>query len=181
MTQLIRGSGANSSGAVTGGGATQRSIENIYDARGRVEAQYTYKDGLHSSAQSFIYRGDRQKYAEFSYTYVNGQSKMTQGSYFGDIGMVDAAGNQTLYRYAVYTTDGRLTSEGDYRTTYIGFDSYKADTLTTSASGMNPSTTTHAYSERGDLLYVIGNGSVFRRYATNGDGQIITCITRTRR
>ncbi|MHA6194730.1 LysM peptidoglycan-binding domain-containing protein [Pseudomonas wadenswilerensis] len=121
------------------------------------------------------YRGDNQKISELTYTIANGVEYLAQANYFGEAEMLDAAGNQTRYRYAIFHASGNLHQAGDYLTTYVGFETYKSQTLKATATGQDSGITTYAYNDRGDLLSLSSNTEgMFRRYAVDGDGRMIS-------
>ena len=80
--------------------------------------------------------------------------------------MLDAAGNQTKYRYVVYNSDGMTANQaGNYTTTYESFDNYKESTITVTLSiPSTPGLTEFYYIGNGELSQVIVRGSNAYKY-----------------
>ncbi|MHA6194734.1 glycohydrolase toxin TNT-related protein [Pseudomonas wadenswilerensis] len=174
VRNVYRQSGANSNAATQSVSSAQLDLFNVYDDRGRVVTQTTYKSGVAQSSAYSVYRGDNQKISEVTYTYTNGVDRLAQANYFGEAGMIDAAGNQTRYRYATFNSSGAVTQSGDYQTVYIGYETYKSATLTATASNAYPGVTTYVYNDRGDLLHLSSNTrGTYRRFAVDGDARMV--------
>ncbi|MHA6194721.1 LysM peptidoglycan-binding domain-containing protein [Pseudomonas wadenswilerensis] len=174
LKDVYRQSGANSGAAAQSVSAAQLDLVNTYDERGRVLTQTTYKNGVAQSIARSEYRGDNQKISERTYGIANGVEYLSQANYFAEVGMIDAAGNQTRYRYAIFHASGNLHQAGDYLTTYVGFETYKSENLKATAIGQDSGITNYSYNDRGDLLHVSNHDGKFRRYAVDGDGRMIS-------
>ncbi|MHA6194726.1 LysM peptidoglycan-binding domain-containing protein [Pseudomonas wadenswilerensis] len=174
LKDVYRQSGANSGAAAQSVSAAQLDLVNTYDERGRVLTQTTYKNGVAQSIARSEYRGDNQKISERTYGIANGVEYLSQANYFAEAGMIDAAGNQTRYRYAIFHASGNLHQAGDYLTTYVGFETYKSENLKATAIGQDSGITNYSYNDRGDLLHVSNHDGKFRRYAVDGDGRMIS-------
>ncbi|MHA6194717.1 LysM peptidoglycan-binding domain-containing protein [Pseudomonas wadenswilerensis] len=174
LKNVYRQSGANSGAAAQSVSAAQLDLVNTYDERGRVLTQTTYKNGVAQSIARSEYRGDNQKISERTYGIANGVEYLSQANYFAEAGMIDAAGNQTRYRYAIFHASGNLHQAGDYLTTYVGFETYKSENLKATAIGQDSGITNYSYNDRGDLLHVSNHNGKFRRYAVDGDGRMIS-------
>ncbi|MHA6194719.1 HYD1 signature containing ADP-ribosyltransferase family protein [Pseudomonas wadenswilerensis] len=174
LKDVYRQSGANSGAAAQSVSAAQLDLVNTYDERGRVLTQTTYKNGVAQSIARSEYRGDNQKISERTYGIANGVEYLSQANYFAEAGMIDAAGNQTRYRYAIFHASGNLHQAGDYLTTYVGFETYKSENLKATAIGQDSGITNYSYNDRGDLLHVSNHNGKFRRYAVDGDGRMIS-------
>jgi YD repeat-containing protein len=176
LRSLVRAQGATSLQAPQSIGNSMLSLSNIYDERGQRVFQYSYINGSVDSIENYGYRGDNQKTYQESRKVVSGVTKLSQANYFNEVGMYDAAGNLRAYRYVVYAADGvTISYRGQYDNTYVGFDSYKQSTITSSwTKPGTPSTSVYAYGVRGELQEVIVNGSaVIRRFSSDRDGKLI--------
>ncbi|XVN16209.1 hypothetical protein QZH46_10770 [Pseudomonas corrugata] len=118
---------------------------------------------------NYGYRGDGELIYQLSYSVKDGVSRLTQANYFGDVGMLDAAGNQKSYRYVVYNSTGDTVGFVNvYKKTYALFDSYKETfNEVSSTQPSTPGVTAISYTGRGMV-----SGSTQASFAWNKDGQI---------
>jgi YD repeat-containing protein len=166
-------------------GTARTLFSATHDDRGNrtQQSDYSYNwKGNETSLTSntstvYKYRGDAQALSQLKYK----SGKLTQANYFNETGMLDAAGNQTGYRFVVYTSSGGLDYRGVYASTYALFDSYKEASISAkqfhqsgTAKG-KPGTTTFTYSDRGELMQAVATGGApfTRRLASNREGQLI--------
>ncbi|MEK6789605.1 MAG: LysM peptidoglycan-binding domain-containing protein [Pseudomonadota bacterium] len=165
-------------------GSQADKLLNTYDARGNKTAEIENDAaGVQKTRTDYRYRGDGQAHEQTTYKY-NTKYKVydkLQVTYLNEVGMLDAAGLQTNYRYVVFKTSKYgVTSysyRGNYVKTYAAFDSYKE--TTTVATWINKSgtagTSTLTYNDRGDLQQVqlTGGTKYTRYYALNREGQVV--------
>jgi YD repeat-containing protein len=161
-------------------GIAQKTYSASYDLAGRRLSQTDYKLDLKRgdktvstsvTTTSYTYRGDGALASQISHK----DGKLQQSSYFSELGMLDAAGNQLAYRYVYYNTNGKINHRGDYSTSYKAFDAYREDvSKITRTNGGKSGTTTNSYTSRGELIQTVGvGGNVFtRRLASNREGQL---------
>ncbi|MDH1109260.1 LysM peptidoglycan-binding domain-containing protein [Pseudomonas otitidis] len=176
ISQVVRAQGATSLQAPQSRGAGVLSLSNTYDDRGRRTQQQTYSNGQVDTIEAYGYRGDNQKVFQESRKATNGVVKLSQANYFNEAGMYDAVGNSLGYRYVVYNSDGQtINYRGANTNTYVGFDTYKQGSITTSwTKPGTPTTSTYVYGVRGELQEVVANGSaILRSFASDRDGKLI--------
>ncbi|MCE0461012.1 scabin-related ADP-ribosyltransferase [Pseudomonas uvaldensis] len=158
----------------------QTKYSKVYDEKGNLVSQKTHKFNLNwvaitnQSTINYAYRGDGQLISQFTY---DSAQRLTQANYFNESGMLDAAGNQRVYRYVSFNANGTINHRGNFSAGQVLFDGYKESQSTvTRTNGGSPGTTTYTYSARGELLQAVGTGgNVFtRRLATNDEGRLIT-------
>lgn len=175
--QITRQLGADIAQSVISHGASALDTENIYDLRGNQVQQKTFLVGQADSLTAYAYRGDGQTVLQLSYKIVSGVQKNAQATYLGETGMIDAAGNQLNYRYAVYNSDGvTVAYTGSYAKLYQGFEVYKEYLVTTKWSyGGTDGMTQLGLSSYGNVEQIfMYPGQGYRSLQTNRDGQILT-------
>ena len=176
-SKITRGLGGDASQVAQTVGASSLLFTNAYNERGNKVSQTSYTNGVASGASGYSYRGDNQLISQLSYTVSGGVQKLSQASYFGEAGMIDAAGNQRAYRYAVYKPDGvSLSYTGAYSKTYAMYEGYKESTIVATWSyGGNAGVTALKYSDRGELLHyrMSGASNAIRKFSSNREGQVI--------
>ncbi|PZE12972.1 hypothetical protein DMX10_13465, partial [Pseudomonas sp. 57B-090624] len=176
ISQVVRAQGATSLQAPQSIGTATLSLSNIYDDKGRKVQQHSYLNGQIDATEVYGYRGDNQKVFQESRKATNGVVKLSQANYFNEAGMYDAVGNSLGYRYVVYNSDGQtINYRGANTNAYVGFDTYKQGSITTSwTKPGTPTTSTYVYGVRGELQEVVANGSaILRSFASDRDGKLI--------
>ncbi|VVM79054.1 hypothetical protein PS664_02187 [Pseudomonas fluorescens] len=176
-TKVARVLGNNTSQTVQSVGASSLLFTNAYNERGNKVSQINYTNGVASAASAYLYRGDNQLISQLSYNISSGVQKLSQASYFGESGMMDAVGNQRAYRYAVYKPDGAsLSYTGAYSKNYAAFEGYKeSNVVATWSYGGTAGVTTLSYTDRGELLQyrMKGASNSVRKFSSNREGQFI--------
>ncbi len=171
---LYRAAAADTSKAIVSQGNAVLGFSNLYDLQLNRTNQIAYVGGAVSGMTAYVYRGDGKIIAQTNYKISGGVQKLSQATYYGETAMIDAVGNQKSHRYVIYNSDGVSVSyTGAYTKTYYAEDAYKErETVATSSLGGQPGTTSFAYTQRGAVDSIF-NGTGFRTFASNRDGQII--------
>jgi len=172
--KLTRQLGADTASAVLSQESSVLGSVNTYDFRGNQTLQTIYTSGEASAVTSYAYRGDGQTTLQLSYKVSSGVQKLQQATYLGEVGMIDAVGNQVGYRYASYNSDGiSIAYTGHSEKYYQGFDAYKEYHVTNTWNGGTPAYTQFAYASNGILEQVFISYKGIRTVQSNRDGQIL--------
>nr|WP_256261206.1 HNH/ENDO VII family nuclease [Pseudomonas gingeri] len=172
--KLTRQLGADTASTVLGQEGPVLGSANTYDFRGNQTLQTIYTSGEASAVTSYAYRGDGQTTLQLSYKVSSGTQKLQQATYLGEVGMIDAVGNQVGYRYAAYNSDGTSVAyTGHSEKYYQGFDTYKEYHVTNTWNGGTPAYTQFAYASNGILEQVFITYKGARIVQSNRDGQIL--------
>jgi len=172
--KLTRQLGADTTSTVLGQESPVLGSVNTYDFRGNQTLQTIYTNGEASAVTSYAYRGDGQTVLQLSYKVSSGVQKVQQATYLGEVGMIDAVGNQVSYRYTSYNSDGvSIAYTGHSEKYYQGFDSYKEYHVKNTWDGGTPAYTQFAYASNGVLEQVFITYKGIRTVQSNRDGQIL--------
>ncbi|WP_212555903.1 LysM peptidoglycan-binding domain-containing protein [Pseudomonas japonica] len=171
-----RAAGADASAAVTAVDAEKILFRTAYDDLGNRTSQMTYSNNSPTERTTYSFRGDGQLISQLVYKISNGVERKSQANYFGEAGMIDAAGNQRSYRYVVYGANGVTVSyRGKYVRTFAGYDVYKEMNIevTTSISS-TPGWTSTISDERGNANWIMSyNSSILNQgFAANKENQL---------
>ncbi|PRN03014.1 hypothetical protein A0O30_19765 [Pseudomonas sp. LLC-1] len=177
---VTRAAGADTGGAVQATDVSKLLFRNTYDALGNRTSQMSYSNDVAVERSTYSYRGDGQMVAQLVYKIAGGVERKSQANYFGEAGMIDAAGNQTSYRYLVYAADGTSISyRGAYARKFLATDTYKEwhIEVTTNISNTSGWTST-SFDSRGNAVEVrTYNGSIFNQsFESNKDGLLTTRV-----
>ena len=177
---LTRAAGADTAGAVQVADAGKLLFRNTYDSLGNRSSQMSYSNGVAVERSSYAYRGDGQLVAQLVYKIASGVERKSQANYFGEAGMIDAAGNQASYRYVVYAANGTTVSyRGTYVRKFLAGDSYKETNIevTTNISS-TPGWTSTTFDARGNAVWVMTyNGSILNQnFTSNKEGMLTTRV-----
>ncbi len=171
---INRALGANGLQEIVSVSSVSLDFSNSYDGRGNRIGQLGYSGGLITTVSNYSYRGDGKIVSQLSYKMAGGAQKVSQATYYGESGMIDAVGNQKSYRYVVYNSNGTGVSyTGGYSKTYYLMDSYKErETVATWSLGGSPGTSSFNYTARGSLDSIF-NGVGYRTFSSDRDGKLI--------
>ncbi|MFJ4376075.1 LysM peptidoglycan-binding domain-containing protein [Pseudomonas japonica] len=171
---VTRAAGADASAAVLGADAEKVLFRTTYDELGNRSSQMSYTNNVATERSTYRFRGDGQMISQVVAKISAGAELKTQANYFGEAGMIDAAGNQASYRYVVYGANGVSVSyRGKYVRTFALFDTYKEQGIevTTNISS-TPGWNSTSFDVRGNATGVMTyNGSILNQgFAANKEG-----------
>jgi len=174
---LTRAGGADTAAAVQVTDAEKLLFRNTYDALGNRSSQMSYSNNVAVERSTYSYRGDGQVVAQLVYKISGGVERKSQANYFGEAGMIDAAGNQASYRYVTYGSNGTSISyRGAYVRTFWAGDTYKESNIevTTNLSSRSGWTST-VHDSRGNATSVMTyNGSILNQSFTSNKEGLLT-------
>lgn len=148
----------------------------VYDAFGKRTSYSQYTNNSVSKVTHYSYRGDGMLHSQFENKIEGGVEWRAQAVYFNETNMIDAAGNQALYRWVALNKNGSINSRGDYWTVFVGYDSYKEFKVTASSTNSaGAGVTQNYYNDRGELqeIVVTGKSNYTRAIASNREGLIL--------
>lgn len=148
----------------------------VYDAFGKRTSYSQYTNNTVSKVTHYSYRGDGMLHSQFENKIEGGVEWRAQAVYFNETNMIDAAGNQALYRWVALNKNGSINSRGDYWTVFVGYDSYKELKVTVSSTKSGGAgVTQNYYSDRGELQGIVVKGAknYTRQLASNREGLVL--------
>lgn len=173
---ITRRLGEDSSQAHSSVSESVLALSNTYDELGNRKIQNLYSLGVVNASYSYSYRGDGKLIEQLQYSYVNSSQKISQGSYFGEAGMLDAAGNQQAYRVVAYNAStGGVNFKNSYSKVYHLYEDYKEGATTVVSTQPSTAGSTYfVYTGHGDLKAISGSSySGVKGFVTNANGQVV--------
>ncbi|SNT34951.1 YD repeat-containing protein, partial [Pseudomonas japonica] len=177
---LTRAAGADASAAVLGADPEKVLFRTTYDELGNRSSQMSYTNNVATERTTYRFRGDGQLISQVVAKLSGGAELKTQANYFGEAGMIDAAGNQASYRYVVYGANGVSVSyQGRYVRTFALFDTYKEQNIEVTADiPSQAGWTSTLHDARGNAVSVqTYNGSILNQSFTSNKEGLLTSRT----
>ncbi|MFJ4374674.1 LysM peptidoglycan-binding domain-containing protein [Pseudomonas japonica] len=177
---VTRAAGADASAAVLGADAEKVLFRTTYDELGNRSSQMSYTDNVATERTTYRFRGDGQLISQVVAKISAGAELKSQANYFGEAGMIDAAGNQASYRYVVYGANGVSVSyQGRYVRTFALFDTYKEQNIEVTASiPSQAGWTSTLHDAQGNATSVqTYNGSILNQSFTSNKEGLLTSRT----